>query len=521
MTVDTELDTLEAKGLVRVATYQPELEYLFRHALVQDAAYESLLKQERRALHHTVGEALERLYPERRGEMAAVLAMHFDQAGDTERALHYSMEAAKFALERNALVEAYTLYERAAAMLPPSSPTDDAGLRRLRIDIGLGAVKAGFTFRGLDEGVAALESLVDEAERLGDLRLLADVHLHLALMRQLHGGERPETSPALRRSLDRVTEIGEQLHDSSISALPKALVGTTQIFAGEIREGVTALEEAVPALRERHDFIGGAFALGIRAIGYARLGEFERAYAAAKEATDLAGEADVIAQLDALIAESTVRSLHGDLAGAAPLAQRCTAWSEEAGATACMVASNFVLGDVYLREGRFEDAKQALERGHEISAITGFSLFRPSIGAWLRTTAAYMGDFGPARDWEQELGDARSRGDRFSEASILAKRAETRAKALAEGSPLADIDAVAADFAASVSAFDAMGARPFAARTLRSWGEALRATERSDEGDEKLRRALMLFEEMGIDREAAEVKAELSGLPVTPLKLAD
>ena len=49
-TADLQLDTLEAKGLIRLATIDPELEYLFRHALVQDAAYESLLKQERRSI---------------------------------------------------------------------------------------------------------------------------------------------------------------------------------------------------------------------------------------------------------------------------------------------------------------------------------------------------------------------------------------------------------------------------------------------------------------------------------------
>ena len=81
---ELELDTLESKGLIRVAAIQPELEYLFRHALVQDAAYESLLKQERRSLHRLVGDALEQLYPERHGELAAVLARHFEQAGEPD-----------------------------------------------------------------------------------------------------------------------------------------------------------------------------------------------------------------------------------------------------------------------------------------------------------------------------------------------------------------------------------------------------------------------------------------------------
>lgn len=519
--VDTQLDTLEAKGLVRVATYQPELEYLFRHALVQDAAYESLLKQERRALHRTVGEALEELYPERRGELAAVLAMHFELAGETDRAVRYAVEAASFAMARNAIVEAHGLYERAAALLPEPAPDEDDALRRRRVEIALGQVKSGVTFRTPEESLSTLEPRLPDAERLGDLRLLAEVHLHLAWLYQARG-ERPETSPRLERSLRRTDEIGEELHDATISALPRALAATSKVFTGEIREGLDALEAAVPVLQKKHDFVGASFALGIRAIGYARLGEFPKADDAARQATEVAGEGDLIAQLDALIAESTVRSLEGDLAGAVPIAQRCTAWSEETGATACMVASNFVLGDAYLRQGRFEDAKQALERGNEISAITGFSLFRPSIGAWLRSAAAYMGDFGPASEsWERELGDARDRGDRFTEAAVLEKRAATRARALGGEWPRERLPEVLADYEASAAAFEAMGARPYLARDLRSWGETLRAADRTEEGDEKLRRAQALFEEMGITREAAEVRAELSGLPVTPLAMAD
>ena len=77
-----ELNTLEASGLVQVAAMEPDLEYLFRHALVQDAAYSSLLKQDRRALHRLAAETLLTLYPDRKDELAAVIAMHYERAGD-------------------------------------------------------------------------------------------------------------------------------------------------------------------------------------------------------------------------------------------------------------------------------------------------------------------------------------------------------------------------------------------------------------------------------------------------------
>src|SRR6188474_1192586 len=138
MTVDPQLDTLEAKGLIRLASLEPELEYLFRHALVQDAAYESLLKQQRKELHHSVGEALEALYPDRKGELASMLGRHFEQAGEGGRAIPYLVDAAKDAYDRNAIVESFALYSRASALLPPVAETDSAELRRQRIDIEFG-----------------------------------------------------------------------------------------------------------------------------------------------------------------------------------------------------------------------------------------------------------------------------------------------------------------------------------------------------------------------------------------------
>jgi len=77
-----DLAVLEASGLVSIAALQPELAYMFRHALLQDAAYGSLLKQERRELHRRVARALDELYPDRRDELAGVVALHLEQAGD-------------------------------------------------------------------------------------------------------------------------------------------------------------------------------------------------------------------------------------------------------------------------------------------------------------------------------------------------------------------------------------------------------------------------------------------------------
>src|SRR5205814_9527580 len=75
--LQAQLAAGEARGLIHIARLAPEAEYIFRHPLVHEASYRSLLKQDRRKLHAAVGEVLERAYPDRGDELAGTLAYHF------------------------------------------------------------------------------------------------------------------------------------------------------------------------------------------------------------------------------------------------------------------------------------------------------------------------------------------------------------------------------------------------------------------------------------------------------------
>lgn len=499
--VDAQLDTLEAKGLIKLASLQPELEYLFRHVLVQDAAYGSLLKQERRELHRRVGEALEGLYPERGSELAGVLAMHFEQAGDAERALRYLVAEGRYALDRNALTEAYAAFDRALPYLPAE---DTIETTHLRVEIEVGRARAGFAFRHTADVIAELSAVLPAAESTGDLELIAQVHLHLALVRIESGHKAMD--PAVQESLKRVTDIGAELDDPSLGALPLALVGVNKVFIGPTREGVAQLELAVPLMEKRRNSIGVAFARGWLAIGYANLGEFDRAEQASRYATEQAAKGDLIAQIDAQIAAAVVHSQRGRLDEALPIAQKCLADSEQGGATACAVVSAWMLGDIYQRQGRFEEARDALGLGIRLAPVTGADrVWRPTLTAWMGTNNAILGepDTDPAA-WEGALATSRQIDNKLGEAGILWKRAEARAK-------LADWPAAFADFEAGASIWEADGSRPNLARTLRSWGDALRASGHAAEADEKHRRALELFVALGLEREAGEVRSGLSG----------
>ena len=501
------LDTLEARGLIRLASVRPELEYLFRHWLVQEAAYGSLLKQERRQLHRLVGDALEELYPDRREELAAVLALHLEQAGENERAVEYLVIAGRQALARNALSEAYSAYDRAMALLPPTTDADPPEVLRRRLEVGLGRAHAGYSLLPITDLVALLAELLPGAEQLGDAQLLARLHVDLALTRS-NAGERVD-SPDIQRSLQRTEELGAQLGDPSLRAIPLAIIGIQQVFNGPVTDGVAALEEAVPLLELGPDSITTAFARGTLAIGLARLGRFSEADQAVSYAVTLAERGDLIAQLDAQIAASVVASEKGNLAEAVPLAEACVLRAEETGAAACAVVSTWILGDVYQRQGRLADAARTLGRGTELANVVDRMVWRPTLQAWLSSTVAALGESAGPEEWDELLLTARKIGNRYGEAGILQQRGEAL---LRRGAP----DAAISDLASAAALRAELEARPSLARVLVVLAEALRGAGRPAEADDQLRRALQLFEELGIDREAALARSRLEGASAQP-----
>jgi tetratricopeptide (TPR) repeat protein len=108
------LNEMVGAQLVR-RSEESENAFLFKHALVQDTAYASLMRHDRKRLHGLVAHALERTYPDRADELAPLLAGHFEEAGETERALTYFQRAAENAAAQYANREALDFYTRAIA----------------------------------------------------------------------------------------------------------------------------------------------------------------------------------------------------------------------------------------------------------------------------------------------------------------------------------------------------------------------------------------------------------------------
>jgi len=126
--LDGHLVTLQREEMIRERARLPELEYIFKHELTREAAYNGLLKKERRVFHRQVAEALERLFSERIEEQVGLLAHHWERAEEPEKAIHYLYQAGEQARRQYANEEAINYFRRALALLEDTPP--DASRQR-------------------------------------------------------------------------------------------------------------------------------------------------------------------------------------------------------------------------------------------------------------------------------------------------------------------------------------------------------------------------------------------------------
>jgi len=302
MTLFNNLSTLESAGLIQVAKVEPDLEYLFRHSLMQDAAYASLLESDRKRLHLAVGNAIESLYPERKRELAAILAYHFKEAGEEERALDYFLLAGDEALKVYANQEAEYQYRHALELVCCSgsqiawlySGLGEALYRQSQLQESLQAIRKGieiYQSLGDNEGVARLYSRAarvtwyaydhPEGLRIGleGLELVKDAPesaekaalMHETARAYYFNGMSDKALPLCRQAL----ELAQRLGAVNVQADALATLG--------ILPGITP-EESLEALRQAVEIAEDKGLLQIAMRANQNLGTMTRAWLADNKA---------------------------------------------------------------------------------------------------------------------------------------------------------------------------------------------------------------------------------------------
>ncbi len=388
--LDDHLSHLEAAGLIQLAQQNPEMEYLFRHALVQQAAYDSLLKQDRRTLHRAVGEALEAAYPDRLDELAAVLGGHFAEAGEPARALAYFTRAADQAAARYANAEAALLYNQALAIA-----LADASLPADLIALFSGLGKALQHDSRHAEALAVFQRMEQAGQERADRRMaLAALRGQIILLSTSTPVHDPGRAAALaEQALSMARELGDRREEASV-LWNLMLIAK---FDGRALDAVRYGEESLAAAREVAARTGDieqlAYTLNDLAThAYLDADNLQAAVAALLEARELwqrLGDRAMLA--DNYASLGTSYAMLGEVEEGLAHMRVARRISEEIGNLWGQSFSRYTEGDIYLERGEISRGLAVMQECVTLGEQAGFLFALSYTGTNLST---YLGRLG-------------------------------------------------------------------------------------------------------------------------------
>ena len=165
--IDSGLSTLERLDLIRTRSIEPDLEYIFKHALTQEVVYNGLLRKERKEIHQRTAFVMEQLFQDRLSEFYETIAFHFTQGQSVHKAVDYLVKSGEKSLGRYALEESHQYFKDAFNLMSDkASKTKEE--QEILIDILIKWANV-YNFRGAYSGLIDLfKDHEDLAESLGD-----------------------------------------------------------------------------------------------------------------------------------------------------------------------------------------------------------------------------------------------------------------------------------------------------------------------------------------------------------------
>lgn len=388
MTLQTDLAALENSGLIRLAQMEPEIEYLFRHVLIQDAAYNSLLKNSRRALHHAVGETLEQLYPDRRDELAPLLGQHFLEAGEPERASNYFSLAGDTALKIYANAEAALHYARAIEIAKQKAGTA-ASEQLLHLYTGRG--RALELTGHYTEALSAYNEMQSLARERGDRALeLAALTAQATIYSTPTAVHNPERGQALA---EQALKLARELKNRRAEARILWSLMLLLSFTGQPHAALDSGEQSLAIARELGLREELAYILNDISRSYIAVGRYDRAWPVLDEARGLWHELGNQTMLaDNLSRSARVLFAFGEYERALHMSEEARQIGERIGNLWGQSFCRMFIGYIYWERGELDRAIETMETCIRLGEAAGFMMAQVGTRADLAWIYGTLGD---------------------------------------------------------------------------------------------------------------------------------
>ena len=369
------LAKLVESELVLEISEPPDAAYRFKHALIRDEAYESLVRSARRQYHTQIGETLESRFPHETSTRPELVAHHFLEAGDNDKGVLYLTTAARRAVLTSANVEAIHHADHALDVLDhwPASG------RRSQLEMALCTLRGaaliatrGYASEEVQRTFGRARELASSA---GDSPQLAPALHGLWLFHMVRGDRRPAHELA-----DQLLAIGEGSDDTTARLFGLTVAGIQSFFEGRFQPAVDYIERA-NALYEpqNHSHLGVTYSLGTTGVARANaasclwfLGYPDRARDLVEEVLESARHDRhpfTLAGVDVMAA--MVFNLARDPASARPLEEEALRIATEQGFQLWIGGALCGLGHAIAELGSFDEGMARIREGLSLFRATG------------------------------------------------------------------------------------------------------------------------------------------------------
>lgn len=494
----------ERAELVRRLT-DADLAYLFKHALVQETVYSSLMKHDRKRLHRVVAQQIEEAYPDALDENAARLAQHYAEAGEDAKTVEFATRAGDIATRVYAHPEARVHYALALKALG-RLPEDDENRRR-RVDSLIKQVTVSLRAEGPQESLERMrqaEALVEQLPESESNRVRrARIHYWMGHA-YVHGNE-----PGMAiQYMQRVLPIAQELHDPELLAIPASIIGRALVMQGQFTRGRMLLSQALPALEQVENWQEWIITKAFQGFTFAIQGQIARGIESGQDALARATALQTLTGMgQSHLMLMLVYWMGGDGENTLQQSMLAREVAKRAGDNLilCFATAGYMLAHARLRDyGAVEQDNAELES--LLPRIGGRMGLSTWIGAVHAENLLRLNRVDEARTLAEQTGqEARKIKDAFSQGLVERVLGEANAHADAR-----NWDAAEAKYETALRQFQECEAVLEVARTHVAWGKGL--SEQGDRGQARdhFEQAAAQFEAAGLQRELTETRALLN-----------
>jgi class 3 adenylate cyclase/predicted ATPase len=428
-TLERELRRLVDAELLYQRGLPPHATYTFKHALIRDAAYQSLLRRTRQQHHHRIAQVLEDQFPEIRVGEPEVLAYHYTEAGINDKAVKYWIEAGRHAVARSANVEAVGQLSKALEVLQTLPDTTGRAREELAVLMTLGPALIATKGYGTPDVHHTYVRARELCQQVGDAEQL------FPALRGLWNRYLMQADHQMARELgEQLLELANRLQISANIVEAHRVLGTVYWNLGELSHAHEHLAQGIalydPLQHRSLAFIYGADSgivcnlyegIVLWSLGYPNQARerMDRAFTLAKELA----HGNTLAFVSVFAA--LLHRLCGDTQGARERAEAAIILGAEQGIPQWSAGATILLGSVFAAEGQHTAAMARIHEGLVAWRAASAEVLRP---LWLALSAeALMAGGDPEagmRALDEALALVSKTGERWYESELLRLRGE-------------------------------------------------------------------------------------------------